>query len=141
MKTKLLSVVANLVIGTSFIALSATCVMGYMGVAGPMAKNMASGLVTVADAIASCRVDPSVENCEVQQERVNNLALTFTGSTELPAWVEEIQTKTNTPDMTADDNYLDFMLNAVPESVRELFTEGKIVDVANGELDFIESED
>lgn len=131
--------VAYLIIGGAWFALSASCMMGYIGVARPMAENMANGLGTCIEAIASCQADPSEENCLAQQAKVNDLALSFTGSMELPAWVTEIQEYTNTPDMTADDNFLDFMLtNAVPEGVQKLFTETKIIDVAEGDLDALD---
>lgn len=124
-----------LLVGGAWFALSATCMLGYMGVAKPMAENMTKGVATCVTAIASCQADPSEENCLAQQAKVNELATSFTGSMELPAWVTNLQEYTNTPDMTADDNYLSFMLNAVPEGVQKLFTEGKIIDVAEGNLD------
>lgn len=138
MLAKGLGLAVYTVIGGAWLTLSATCMAGYIGVAKPMATNMASGLGTVVEAIASCQVDPSAENCEAQQAKVNDLALSFTGSMELPEWVEQIQVATNTPDMTENDNYLSFMLNAVPEGVQKLFTEGKIMDVANGDLEALD---
>ena len=124
-----------LLIGGAWFTLSASCILGYMGIAKPMAQNMANGLTTCVSAITACQEDPSEENCLAQQTKVNEVATSFTGSMELPAWVDELQEYTNTPDMTADDNYLSFMGSSVPEGVQSIFTEGKLIDIAEGKID------
>lgn len=131
MKTKGLAMATMLLISGAYAALSATVILGFIGTAKPMATTMINGMGTVIECLAEVQADPSEENIAAQQEKVNKLTEAFA----VPAWVNEIQVATNTPDMTEDDTFLGFLLNAMPEAVQSLYTEGKIVDVANGDLD------